>query len=73
MVFAFINAAALICLGFVFNQLQKLGKLPAGTTDLGAAPVDTADKTAKLHMLDELRKSGVLTAEEYEEKRRQLG
>jgi hypothetical protein len=71
--FATINVVALICLIFVFNQVLKLEKLTLGTTDLGVAPADAADHAAKLHMLDELRKSGMLTGEEYEKKRRQLG
>jgi len=74
MLFATINVVALICLVFVFNQLLKREKLPLGTADhVGVAPANTADNAAKLHMLDELLKSGVLTSEEYEKKRRQLG
>jgi hypothetical protein len=70
--FTAINGVALVCLGFVFNELLKLEKLPPVPT-VGASPADATENAAKLHMLDELRKSGVLTSEEYEEKRRQLG
>jgi hypothetical protein len=55
--FATINVVALVCLVFVFNQLLKLEKLSPVTT-VGVAPADAAEKAAKLHMLDELRKSG---------------
>ena len=63
---------AALSAGFVFVLLRQ-GGVPAALTIGGVVAVGAPSRTAHLHMLEELRDVGLLTAEEFAAKRTLLG